>query len=756
MQRFFQNKKLKIAIAAEAAAIVIFALFTLLAPKSEATVTAAQLQAFSGNVQDGARVIDDSFLYLGDFTQTPQLTLPRGSYTIELDYSCNHAWNLMHIDAQGEGTVWFDKEITLPQTTSGIYSRVWVWGEQARLAVSTEYRVGRLEVREVRVRENNDMALLVIYTMAAFFTAADILAWKFSRGSLRAEYKERRVVFTVITAAVLLSSLGIFLKGLYLGHDIQFHMLRLEGLKEALISGAGFPVRMRSYELFGYGYATSLTYPELLLYPYTLLRLMRIPVTLSYKLLLFGINSACAAISYFSFKAVLKSRYAALIASCLYTLASWRLCNIYLRGSLGTSLAMAFFPLILRGMAGILVARAGTTERKKAPFFCIIGFCCVIQAHLMSTFVACTACLICCVICVKKLIQPRRLLSLAASAGAVVLLNVWFIVPMLETLREGLSFAKVSAQTMLAGIADHALLPYQLFVPWGRIGGLSSPLSKGNEGDMPFGVGLSLVLAAAVFIVILAVDKGSIKRLDNKNGVVALAVAAVLMFMSTMWFPWEKLVSLGAIGVLVGNIQFSWRLLSAIALLLSLVGGIAALNLKSEKTRVGFALLLAVAMLAQSAVFYSGYSGDYGPTDTWGVECYGITSGEFLPNGCELENVPSLDRLYPEGESCEISDYSKEGTHITMRVKNASDEASALELPLLNYIGYKATGGGGEELELTKGDNGTLAVEIPPSYDGAVEINYVGRALWRVSEAISLLTLGGVVYWYYKEKKKPL
>ena len=67
--------------------------------------------------------------------------------------------------------------------------------------------------------------------------------------------------------------IGIFLLGLavfvsyplyndYLvySHDINFHLVRIEGLKEAL-SNFQIPARIHPLENNGYGYATSMVYP---------------------------------------------------------------------------------------------------------------------------------------------------------------------------------------------------------------------------------------------------------------------------------------------------------------------------------------------------------------------------------------------------------------------------------------------------------------------------------------------------------------
>lgn len=71
-----------------------------------------------------------------------------------------------------------------------------------------------------------------------------------------------RVSVFVYAAAVLVASLPILQPSLYIGHDLPFHMARIEGLASALRSGQ-FPARVHGETLNGFGYANSYFYPEL-------------------------------------------------------------------------------------------------------------------------------------------------------------------------------------------------------------------------------------------------------------------------------------------------------------------------------------------------------------------------------------------------------------------------------------------------------------------------------------------------------------
>ena len=71
----------------------------------------------------------------------------------------------------------------------------------------------------------------------------------------------------------MLASYPIFNDTLSVGHDVYFHPTRLEGIASALLDGQ-FPPRVNPDALNYKGYATSMMYPDLLMWPFALFRLM--------------------------------------------------------------------------------------------------------------------------------------------------------------------------------------------------------------------------------------------------------------------------------------------------------------------------------------------------------------------------------------------------------------------------------------------------------------------------------------------------
>ena len=75
-------------------------------------------------------------------------------------------------------------------------------------------------------------------------------------------------------------------------------------------------------------------------------------------------------------------------------------------------------------------------------------------------------------------------------------------------------------------------------------------------------------------------------------------------------------------------------------------------------------------------------------------------------------------------------------------MRNLSSEEGVLLCPLLYYSGYRARDAvDHEKLKVEIGDNGRVAVTIPPNYNGTFHLGYYEPIVWRIAEVISVLTL---------------
>lgn len=738
----------KYIIAAQAIIAVVLALLAFAGARREVTLDASQLSAEAGELRNGARYIDDSYGYQGYFTSTPQLTLPRGSYTVKISLASSADYlNVIETRALG-GSALFDEKLLIPAADGELEFDLWVTSREAAVSVKTFYQFGALSVRGVTVAQNGGAATSALALFVLLCALGDTVYFLYTRGCVKTGGSASRAAFFALAAIIALSSLPLLQKGIKEGHDLLYHLMRIEGVADALRHGL-LPARVYPFVLGGSGYASGLFYPDLFLYPSALLRLCGLPLQYAYKFLVLIANTLTAVCGYFGFKAIFKKRAAGVAGAAFMSFASYRLVNVWLRSAVGEHLAMAFFPLVLAALWLLLREPTDSPDFKRGVLYGVIGYSGVIQSHIISCELIGLFTAAFCVVCVKRLFEKKRLLALLKTAGLTLALNAWFILPLLDALRGDYAISSGAAAGVSYTLAEQALYPLQLFKINGRCAGLSLDLSAGAQNEMPLSIGLLLMVCAVVFIAAIILRKGRFRF--ARAGLLALAGAAALMFMTTYLFPWRFIEGLPVIGALASVMQFPWRLLSLISLLLAFVGCAALSALDERRYKIAAIALLSAAAVVQAAFFFSAYVCNYTVYDTPGLGNAGIGNGEYLPVGCDIS---SLAKTAAPSEDIEITAYQKDGLSVSLSLANNSGEAGSVTLPLLYYPGYSAHSSGGETLELAKGDNGALAVEVPPRYDGELEISYVGKPLWHVSEAVSLLTLAACAVAAFKRKKE--
>ena len=85
------------------------------------------------------------------------------------------------------------------------------------------------------------------------------------------------IITTLIAAAPLISRYCLN------GHDLEYHLLRIESLKEGIRAGKPF-LKVNMLFFGGAGYASSMFYPDFLLYIPAILRTLGVSINASYHI----------------------------------------------------------------------------------------------------------------------------------------------------------------------------------------------------------------------------------------------------------------------------------------------------------------------------------------------------------------------------------------------------------------------------------------------------------------------------------------
>ena len=556
--------------------------------------------------------------------------------------------------------------------------------------------------------------------LGAVLTVLLVLSWDTSaRGRMR-----RRNALMVLGAAAF-SCMPLLWGGVFDGHDMLFHLNRIEGIASGLRCGQ-FPVRIHASTLLGYGYAASEFYPELFLYIPAILRNMGVSLCASVRVFEAGINLLAALSCYVSAKAVFDSRRTAVGASVLYTLCVYRLVNLYTRATLGESLAMIFFPLIIWSLYEVLRRDDG-----KWPLLAL-GMTGVCMSHLLSTLFSVLFCAIAAVFSLPKLMrEKRRFLSILKAAAITVLCCVWFYVPMMQYSGDGVS------TSVVLDAQENVLQPGGFFVAFA--GDMNADIPEDFAYTIGVVPGLALLVGCALLLVRRYAQGKAAMDGKDRAALALCALGAVALIGATNAFPWELVCSLRRpFSTFFKQIQFPWRLVGVAVPMMSMAAAWGYLK-DDRHASAGAALIVALCAAC------SGYTMQcmVQRTPVLDKETFTdtrISQFEYTYVGTEKTALKSGDIRVGGAEGAySVLEMTKRGTNLTAVIE--MDGGAYIEFPLLYYPGYQATVNG-IPCKVARGTNNTLRVYGTASGQTAkVDISFKPPMAWIAAQGVSLLGL---------------
>ena len=237
-------------------------------------------------------------------------------------------------------------------------------------------------------------------------------------------WNKRIEIFSCLLAVIVVS-IPLLGSTIFQGHDTFFHTQRIVSISNALREGQ-FPVRIYKEIFDGYGYGSSLFYPELFLYIPALMYLAGASIVTSYHIFVLMINIATILVAKYSFSVILKSRQIGFLAAIIYELSVYRMVDLYTRGSLGENLALIFCPLALCGIVYLL---RGTTEKW---WLLMVGFSGLLQSHVLTFVMMVIMTAVIMVINIRKILNKKTIVSLTKAVFMTIGINLWFLIPFLQ------------------------------------------------------------------------------------------------------------------------------------------------------------------------------------------------------------------------------------------------------------------------------------------------------------------------------------
>lgn len=683
---------------------------------------------------------------------TQEMWLKKGSYLVEVHYTpaesngLYHFANLYMADNDYDTGIRCDEEQVLNLNKTEFSTLIWAVKdiEQFKFYVDETYTGELLSFSVKRIfGDVNERALLLL----VLFAAADYLLLCFVRVARgKDEYIIKYKVFLALAATSVLLALPLFINYLLWGHDLPFHIVRIEGIRQSILDGA-FPARINRFAVSGQGYADPIFYPYLFIYIPAILRCLGLSAMSAYKIFTGCVIFFGVFISYHSFYGILKNRKAALIGMFLFNVAPYHLANLYSRAAVGENLAYSFIPLVAWGAYLLLDKEIDRKKLMHGGLLLVAGFTGIIQSHILSCEIVGTFLLLGLVICIKRFFRLKTVITFLVAGLATVLLNVWFLLPFVQSY--GMDYNVFKTYSFWPHC--HSLTLYQIFGARQQLFGSSVPTAGGISDEM----GISIGLALSVGIIILLYEAINVYRNRDKgeNGariMLPFAIMAVVaLWMCSDVFPWFAVEKIPFIGNLFIMVQFPWRNLGVATFCLSIV--VAALftfDYNKEKFRVYEGILLTAALILCLANFESLIS----KTDTY--EVYSSMSSATLSNEEYFYGDTGKYDLYM-GYGYADKDYEKEGGRYYYTVDNVSESPMEINTHLAYYPYYVARDTYTKErVDAYSNKYGCLAFSVPGGYAGEVCVSVPESKKWLLGDFISLITAAVLIFAVINELRR--
>ncbi len=693
------------------------------------------------------------------------LNLPTGVYEISAEYQIKNSSNSDLIEVLNEGAKGKLKvnQIPLRDGTEGVRFTFWLLGASDTISVRVVADpASGLEVSGIWLSQTHGGNRILLFWVLVISLAADGL-WVYCDAiSGKPEERKNRILLIGLIGIILVDSVPLLVDYCISGVDLLFHLIRIEGLKDGLLGGQ-FPVRIEPNWLFGHGYASAIFYSDLFLVIPSALRMVGFSMQGAYQLSLLFYNIVTALIAYWCFRGIFKDEYVGLIGSMLYSWTPYRIFNLYGRAGYGEMLALCFMPILFYGLYRAFTEDVNTPAYKKLWLLLTLGFTAVFQSHTLSFEIVSGMTALVCIVFLKRTFRKQTFLVLCKTVAATLLLNLWFLLPFLDYMvSDDFVFENLGAQQTIQG---RGLYSAHFLFAFFKNGSNSHYFSRGMAQTDSIGWGFAVTLCLLVYVWLILVKRYPKQQMMAEGAWEAglyqygkgMAVIGLLtVWMSSNLFPWDRLQKCNALfDTLISSLEYPFRVFCISILCFIFVScEVVWLVKRKEKKIYGSILICAVVGCAFITTQYllDDTLREKEPLRLYNPENAGATyldGSEYLKiGGSDYTKYFSIkDYAWSDGVQVIIMDdqetlYGHRNLQSSFYVSNLQDGEAYVEVPLINYKGYRAMAADtGQLMEIRTGENGRVRVILPEGFQGKVEVKFVVPWYWRGAEGVSLVML---------------
>jgi len=530
------------------------------------------------------------------------------------------------------------------------------------------------------------------------------------------------------TLLFLLSFLIIFAvtpflrEGFFKIHD-QTHFERLFELDRSLKLG-GVPARIAPDLYFGYGYPIFNFYGSGSYYLAEIFYMMGFGLVSSIKLV-FVISVLAGSLGMYLLTNKFFGKEAGILAGVLYVFTPYRAVNLYIRGALTESLALAIVPWVIFFLVSYV-------EKKKVSFLILSSFfyAFLVLSHNISGVVFS-------VFYVLGLGGYLILKKKSLADGFYLMLPIVFGLAMSSFFWVPALYEKswVATESMTRGILDfHLHYPKikALFYSVWQYGGSGANFGISSK-DMSFQVGIiNLILVGGSIVFVL----GQFKRWrDNLVAIFGLVFFGVSLFLITSKsvFLWERLP-------LISYLQFPWRFLGWTTFFSCFLGGFFVWKMKGKNIA---AIILVVAVVVLNISYFKPEEYFEIDESIYTVErINGETTGvtdEYLPGWAKVGKEKSLEGII-KSDGSKIKIDSLNSNYFRTEFDYKASEQIKVGLDYLYYPDFKVYQEDGVIEAGYNEKSGLVEFELPEG-EGRVIVLFQETMLRESVNVLSFLTM---------------
>ncbi|MGM0219079.1 6-pyruvoyl-tetrahydropterin synthase-related protein [Enterococcus sp. AZ126] len=538
------------------------------------------------------------------------------------------------------------------------------------------------------------------------------------------QYSQLLILLSFFVLSVL-SLYIVYIKNghIMIGDDYHFHQNRIEGLAESLRNGLLLP-KVSYFFIGGYGYASSLFYPDFYLYLPAILRVFNFSLATSFVIFAIGINIVTFILTYVSGRYMGLTKIKSYLFSLLYTLSIYRLQDFFNRQAIGELLAMSFFPLVL---ASLYLLKNGKENKWLLLTVAMtgIGLAHFISLEIISIFIGMYI-----LLNSKNFFKKEVIVALLKAAGVTVLLLAFYLVPVFEQMHH-VTFQVTS--NPLTSISDRSYSLSEL---------IANSFKNSVFHASSANIGVILLFGLTIYTVMIFKQNSSNREL--------IILALLFMFMTTNLFPWQLFDNTP-----LNTIQFPWRFLSIVTLLLAFLIANDSIGLfkkfPSSQIILVMVILIGVGLYEKESIDTEGKRilsrKTYDQTNS-----YYIGAGhEYLPKEVDYATIKkNKDRkvVYDDSE-IEVADVKMNFDSVAFDYRTNGTQKATVTVPFIYYYGYQAqivNDGNKKTIPVSLNRRNGL-VDVQLSKKGSISIVYHTTLAQKISLGISVITLFVCVIW---------